>query len=296
MSEVASATSNASGLAAPATEVITASTNLAKAPPQDTPESLGEMKKAAHLKFDEAAKLRKEAQADRIEAEKIRKEALQSKTQVEQFIELCKTNPEKLKDIYGEEIAFKIAEDLLYSKYQNDKLSPEERADRAERAKEKEELEDYRKQKKDREENETKTKREEMITEQANHIDEMISNAIKENNLPKTPRTVKRIAEYLEAQLSAELELDPASVVSSVHEERHEEAVDYIKSLSPQQLFEEFPSLVKTIREFDMQESSKVPSFQSGFSKPKTEGNGALKPKEAKSIDGFFKDLEKRIG
>lgn len=262
-----------------------------KSTPPDTPESIAAMKKQAHLKFDEAAKLRKEAQDDKAEAAKLRQEALQSKSQIEQFIELSKTNPAKLKEIYGEDVAKQIAEELLYSIYENEKLTPEQREERARKAADDEELASYRKEKKEREENEAKSQKQALVEEQSTHIDALIAKAIEENNLPKTPRMVKRLAEYLESQLDTVGELDPSGVVIRAHEELHNDVINLIEELPIEKISEEFPTLLERLREFDMKQTAKVPNFQSGFTKPKAEGDTPKKSDQPKTIDEFFKRI-----
>lgn len=255
-----------------------------------TPEALAEMKKSAHLKFDEAAKLRKEAQAMKAEAEKMRSEVMSSRQEMERFIELSQQDPRALEKIYGPEVARKIAEDLLYNLYEEQKLSPEEKEARAKRAAEEAELKELREERKKRLEAEEKQKRDALVNEQAQHVDELIAKAIKDYNLSPTPRIVKRIAEYLEARLESGEELNVEGLVPKVHEELHQDVVNYIKDMPIEQFVEEFPSQIKKLREYDLRQSASVPSFQSGFTKPQTE-NSERKPKKPMNIDQFFKTL-----
>lgn len=281
----------------PVTANVTPPTNGAKAAPppevngkEPVPESILQMKKAAHLKFDEATKIRKEAEAMKAEAEAIRAEAMSSKGNIEKFIEMANTNPRALVEIYGAEAAKKIAEELLYSFYEEEKLTPEQLEARKQRELEKAELEEYRSMKKKQKEDEQKTAREKLVSEQGQRIDAEIANAIKEYGLPPTPMVVKRLARYLEAQLESDMDIDVSRVLPKVHEELHNEAVGYIKDMPIEQLVEEFPSLIKKVREFDMKQNASVPSFQTGFKPPQAESEDR-KQKKSVTIDEFFKRI-----
>jgi hypothetical protein len=256
----------------------------AKVTSQETPESLAAMKKQASLKFEEAAKVRKEAEA-------MKAEALKSKAQIEEFIKLSQTNPRALEKIYGRDVAKKIAEDLLYGLYEEEKLSPEQRAAKEKKAADEAELEEYRADKKKRDEEGAKTEREKLISEQATEIDTMIVNAIKEYDLKPTPKVIKRIAEYLDAQLDAGQELNAGATVPKVHEELHYDVVGYIKDMPIEQLVEEFPTLIKRVREFDMKQNEAVPNFKSGFTKPETEKVKKPQTEKKLTIDDYFKGI-----
>lgn len=258
--------------------------------PPDTQESIAQMKKTAQQRFDDAARMRKDIENLRAEIAKEKQAIETERAEMKQFVEMAKTNPRLLEKTYGKEAAKKIAEDLLYEYYQEEKLSPEEVELKNKRRKEAEELEELRKYRSERDAEEYKTKFEALKTEQAELIDTQIVAAINEYGLKPTPRVVKRIAEYLEAQLDTDVDMDPASVIPRVHEEIHQDVVGYIENMPDEQLLEEFPTLLKRVRALDMKRMADVPSFQSGVAAPQTEKKPS-KPKQERTIDDFFRSI-----
>lgn len=140
--------------------------------------------------------------------------------QMENFFEKLKANPAAV--LSHPELGINLrqfAEDFLTQEIKNEMLSPEER-----------ELNELRKFKQEAEENnkkiqeETKTKQqqaqmEEMQNRQREHFDKQISDILNKSNLPKTPQTVKRVAEILHGALSKGYELDVQMAVDMVRDE-----------------------------------------------------------------------------
>lgn len=174
--------------------------------------------------------------------------------QMENFFEKLKANPAAV--LSHPELGINLrqfAEDFLTQEIKNEMLSPEER-----------ELTELRKFKQEYEENnkklqeETKTKQqqaqmEEMQNRQREHFDKQISDILNKSNLPKTPQTVKRVAELLHGALSKGYELDVQMAVDMVRD-------DYINGI--QSLFGQLDGdnlinmlggdLAKKIRQHDL--------------------------------------------
>lgn len=254
---------------------------------QELPPEIAQLKKESQMRFDEAAKLRREAAEDRKQAEESRK-----------FIELAKTNPRELERLFGKEQAVKIAEELLFSVWEEGQLTPEQRAERDARKAEKEELERYRSEKKQREDEEAqKAKEAEELQRQkdlqivGDELDSEITQAMIEFNLDKTPENILYIADHLIAQDAVRKARNPKEAAEKVRALNDKAAKNFLNRLTPEQITQEFPELVKKLREFDIaRTSSALPSFQTGASRPQSE-EPRKSGKQKRTIDEFFKAL-----
>jgi len=141
-------------------------------------------------------------------ATQINKEALELKS----LIENLKVNPRKaLSDPrYGIDL-YKLAEETLLEKIQQDMLTPEQKKihDYEKRFKEIEEKENLEKERKEQQ------KLTEAESHWMNHYDKMFHEALTTSGLPKTPRTIKRMAEVAAVSVEKGNEID-AKVLASI--------------------------------------------------------------------------------
>jgi hypothetical protein len=106
----------------------------------------------------------------------------------------------------------KLAEEYLYEQLQRESMTPEE-IEHEKKMKRLQELEDQEKSRTEEEEQ----KRIKVVQEQyAKKFDQTITEALKQSGLPKTPSSVKRMAQMLSKNIELGLELDPEDLVEEV--------------------------------------------------------------------------------
>ena len=190
---------------------------------------LAQLGKASHKRFSEAQQMRQ---------------------QVEAFVQQLKSDPKKV--LMDPNIGFdikKIAQEILWEQIQEETLTPEQKKQR--------DIERELKAYKDREQAEKTTR--EKAEEEAKHqsilmdYDKKISAALMGANLPKTPETVRRVAQYMLEAVRNGYDLEPSDLVSVVRKDYENEHRDLFNSLTPEQLFAIFgEDSAKKIREFDI--------------------------------------------
>lgn len=167
-----------------------------------------QMSKAAQIKMQEAAELRKAA---------------------EEFITLLKTNPRKvLSDPNINVDLKKIAEEYMQEQIENAAKSPEQ-LEKERLQKELEELKSkYEKDEKERKEAEFKR----LQAEQEEKIQSDIESALNTNNLPKTPYTVRKMAEMMMIALQNGIDLSPKDLVPLLRKQMNADIKDLFSASS----------------------------------------------------------------
>lgn len=147
------------------------------------------------------------------------KSASEKMQQMERFIEALRTNPKAVLSHPDLGINMReLAEEYLTEEVKRELMSPEER-----------ELNELREFKRKQDEASERSKKEEMTKaqkqqmeqlqqRQRDQFDKQISDVLNKSNLPKTPYTVKRVAEVLYNAVSKGYELDVATAVDMVKE------------------------------------------------------------------------------
>ena len=152
------------------------------------------MSKAAHKRFQEAAV---------------------TKRQSEQFIKMLQEDPIKVltHEQFGGSAKFRqIAEQYLAGQLEEQMLSPEEKRMRDNNARLKQ-YEEQEKQAKEQKEAEQMSKAEEFY---AKDFESKIMKGLSSQGIPKTSRTVKRMAELMSKNLEHNLELEPEHLAEIV--------------------------------------------------------------------------------
>ena len=163
--------------------------------------------KAANKRFEDAAKERKKA---------------------EYFLKLLRTDPVKVLEHpeVGHDVR-KLAEDYLAEIIKREKMTPEQR--------EKEELKTKLKALEDEKRTLEESRKQEQIQKLTSFYEEDFTNkivkALDGSQLPKTPYTVKRMAQHLYNAMERGYELSPVDVVPIVKEEYQNDFNNFLSSL-----------------------------------------------------------------
>lgn len=234
---------------------------------------LAQLGLGAHEKFQQAAGTRKQAEA---------------------ILELLQKDPAKALSSMGMDVR-KLAEDYLVEEAKKLQMSPEER----QKHELQQEIERLRNEKADIE----KQKQEERIqTLQAKYetdIQDQIIGAIDKYKLPKNPKTVSRIAEYMASALENGYEANALDVASRVRQDIEDEH----KALYSQYNVEDLIALLgqdqlKKIRQYEVNKvKAKAPSAPvktAAVSTSKMVENED-KSKKKMSMDDFRSELDKYL-
>lgn len=171
-----------------------------------------QMSRAASKRMAEAAELRKVAM---------------------DFIGELKKNPRKvLSDPNIGIDVKKFAQEILNEEMKELEKSPEQR----EKEKLQKEVEDYKQQAKDRDEAFKKSEFERMQNETERNLEAGISAALDVGGIPKTPRTVARMAEMMMIALQHNIDLSPQDIVPLIKNNTMSEFKEIITALSDDQL------------------------------------------------------------
>ena len=164
----------------------------------------------AQSKFEEAANMRKET-------ETIKEQNALMQQQFEQFFTALKTNPAAVLEdpnVLGEK-AWDVLEDAMSKRLQRNMMSPEER-DNFDKLREYEELKKFKEEQTRHQETQRAKALQDRYMEE---YDVMISEALSKENIPKTPYTVARFAQVLNAAVQKGVEADPKEVAEIVAED-----------------------------------------------------------------------------
>lgn len=175
-----------------------------------------------HLQFSKAAQKRMQEKAE-----------LQKS--VEQFIDLLRTNPRKvLSDPNINVDIKKFAQDILNEELENANKSPEQ-LEKEKLQKELEELKDkYKKDEEDR-----KSKEYQRLQQEAEQkLEGEISDALTSSELPKSPYTVRKMAEIMMLALQNDIDLGPKDVIPLLRKQMKED-ISELFSASSDEVLEE---------------------------------------------------------
>lgn len=180
-------------------------------------------------------------------------EAAMMRKQNEEFIRLLKTNPEAV--LSNPTIGVDVkdwAEKFLWQRLQEERMSPEQKK-AAEMSRE---LEDYRQREMLTKEKEEREQFEKQKTEYKGRLETDIIKTLETSGLPKSPRTVARIAHYmLEAKARGWTDVSPSDVVETVWKEYIDEHNQFYGLLPTEKLKAILsPELRKKFRELEMAE------------------------------------------
>ena len=193
-----------------------------------------QLAESADQKFQEASKLRKQTEA---------------------FIQALRDDPVSVltNPKLGVDMR-KIAEQFLAKEYQREMVSPEQR--------ELEELREFKAQREreaqEAQEHEQMTTREREFAAQqqkyAQEYDRQIGEGLMNSGLPKTPQTLKRVAELMHSALKKGYELDVATAVDMVRESYQNDMMELYGKLDGDKLVGLLgEDLAKKIRMYDLQ-------------------------------------------
>lgn len=202
--------------------------------------------------YGEAEVLRKAQLAD--SADEKFKKAAEMQRQAEQFVEALRSDPLKILTHPDLGLNFReIAEQFLGEHVRKELMDPVER--------ELEELREFkRQQEEERQRSEEESKKKEMTEQQralhkqtVEYYDRKITEVLKATNLPKTPGTIKRVAEVLRNAVDNGYELDVETAVDLVHEDYRSDVSSLFGSLEGDALINALgEDLVKKIRTHDI--------------------------------------------
>jgi len=233
---------------------------------------LAQLGLGAHEKFEQAATSRKKAEA---------------------ILELLQKDPQKALQSLGHDVR-KMAEDYLMNEAKKQMMSPEERQKSEIMA----EIDRLRAEKDDLVKQQREERIQKLQTKYESDIQDQIIKAIDTYKLPKNPKTVARIAEYMASALENGYEATAADVATRVRgdlEDEHKslfshyDVDDLVKLLGDEQL--------KKIRQYEVQKvKAKAPvaptKTEAVASKPQSDDD---KPKKGLSMDDFQKELDKYL-
>ncbi len=154
-------------------------------------------------------------------------EAASEKKQAQEFVKMLRENPEAVlnnEQIMGSKKFREIAEQYLSKQLQEEMLSPEEKHKREMESK----LKQYEETEKQQRQQAEAKQMEQLQAHYAQDYEQKIITGLQSQNIPKTPRTVKRMAELMSKNLQYQLELEPQQLAEIVKQ-------DYIKEI--QELF-----------------------------------------------------------
>lgn len=231
---------------------------------------LAQLGLGAHEKFEQAAKTRKQAEA---------------------IVELLQKDPGKALSSLGMDVR-KLAEDYLITEAKKLQMTPEER----QKSEIQEEIERLKLEREDLQKQQREERISQLQTKYEADIQNQIIDAIDKYKLPKNPKTVSRIAEYMASALENGYEataLDVATRVRQDLEEEHKslfshyDVEDLIKLLGDDQL--------KKIRQHDVQKVKAKAPAQPTKTEPVATPNREREEKSKKSytMDEFLDEVNK---
>lgn len=185
--------------------------------------------KAANKRFEEAAKLKKQSEA---------------------FLEQLQKDPFKLlADPRLGVNAREAAEKYILEQLESEMLSPEEVAARKEKA----ELEQYRKDKDSEKKRQQEEKANQVKQKYVEDYTKQFQGALEKVSIPKTPETIKRMAQYLQASIKNGYETPISEIAEMVREDYLNEQKSLISNLNGQDLIKYFgEDVAKKIRQTDL--------------------------------------------
>lgn len=234
---------------------------------------LAQMGLGAHEKFEQAATTRKKAEA---------------------ILEVLQKDPAKALASLGLDVR-KLAEEYLVAEANKQMMSPEQR--------QKSEIQ--------QEIQRLKAEKDAMLTEQREQrvaqlqvkyeadIQDQIIGAIDQYKLPKNPKTVARIAEYMANALENGYEATALDVATRVKQDLEEEYKTHLSSYTVEDLIKALgEDKLKSIRQYEVQKvkAKTVPSMtKSEAPASPNKGSDDDKPKKKQTMEEFQKELDQYL-
>lgn len=209
-------------------------------------------------------------------SQKRMKESADMRKQIEEFLEFAKKDPRGLLRELGHDDK-QLAEQILNEAIEEAKKSPEQ----IEREKLTKELETI-KAERDKEKTEReKSEFERLKAEHAQRLEQDMTVALDTGGLPKSPYTLKRMADYMLLAAQNNVDLNPRDVVPLIKKEMQADLKDFFGA-SPDELIEELVSSerITNIRKKALAKAREQSSVQSANSVKSTGAD--VKPKEEK--------------
>lgn len=226
-------------------------------------------------------------------AQKRFQEAAAARKQAEDFIKMLKENPlEVLRNpAIGIDVR-KFSEEFLTKELQKETLSPEQR-----RIQELEEnLRASDNEKKQREEQQRVEQHAKLQQHFAQDYETKITEALQTSGLPKTPLTVKRMADRMSAGIAAGFDLSPADVVQMVRQDYLTEVHDLFSQTDGDALIKILgDGVANKIRKADLARLKSTPLGGSHLAAPVAKEEPVAKVKEPKDIYEWREMVEKRV-
>lgn len=234
---------------------------------------LAQLGLGAHEKFEAAASTRKKAEA---------------------ILEVLQKDPAKALQSLGLDVR-KLAEEYLVAEAKKQMMSPDER----QRSEVKQEIERLKAEK----DQLLKEKRDQQISQlqvkYETDIQEQIIGAIDKYKLPKNPKTVARIAEYMANALENGYEATALDVATRVKQDLEEEYKTHLSSYTVEDLIKALgEDKLKSIRQYEVQKvkAKTVPSMtKSEAPASPNKGSDDDKPKKKQTMEEFQKELDQYL-
>ena len=238
--------------------------------------------------------LKKDLQLSRA-AQKRMQEASEVRRQAEDFINQLKKNPKALLTNPELGINFReLAEDYLAEQLQEEMLSPEEKQQREMERR----LKEYETQEQERKQKEEQQRMQELEQKYAEDFQTQIISALEGSGLPKSPKTIKRMAELQYISLQQGIEANPKDLVEMVRESYVNEIKDLFGQSDGETLLKLMgDDVAKKIRQSDLKRVKKP--LQQGGSKAHNQaqnlGNSSPKGQQKLSPDEWSEQIRKRV-
>lgn len=235
-------------------------------------ETFAQKGEAADAKFQEAAYMRKQS---------------------EDFVKLLKTNPEAVlgNPAVGLDVQ-KWAEEFLWNRMQEAKKSPEQR----EAEENKRKLTEYQEKERTAAEQAKEAAFQQAKEQYKGKLTEDIINTLAQTNLPKSARTVARMAHYiLQAKQSGWVDVSPKDVVDMVREDYVQEHNELLGALPQEELLKILNAEVrKKIREAELWALKHPGQPIPAALQPKLNEDNHKPPKKGMTKEEFRKYIDER--
>jgi len=186
------------------------------------------------LDLDNDEEVKKHLQMSRASSKRMQ-ESTELRKATEKFIETLRSNPRKILSDpnIGVDIK-KLAQEIIEEEISNSQKSPQE----LEKERLQKELQELKEKYQTEEEDRKKDEFERLQTQAEQKLDGDITQALDSSNLPKTPYTVKKMAEIMMLALQNDIDLSPQDVVPLLRKQMHQDIKEMF-SASSDELFEE---------------------------------------------------------
>ena len=177
-------------------------------------------------------------------------EAKVMRQQAEQFLAMLKSDPKSVlsNPAIGVDLR-KFAEEIVWEHIQDEALSPEQKKARDVQK----ELDKYKKQEEETKKTQAEQQMKALHDKYAVDYDRKITSALQTSGLPKTPATVKRMAEYMFTAVQNGYDLEPSDLVEQVRKDYYQDIKDLFGQTEGDQLLSILgEDVAKKIRHSDM--------------------------------------------